>query len=283
MINIDKLEIINLVPKFLDFYEKANQEGVDAEERWKLWEEHYHFAAVPPGEEGKALARDLLDAAWNRYAESMESLRNWEPDPLAIKKYVSKVKQLLGCEESIPFVVVYFVGGFEGNPFVAPFDSERSALCLPVENGNSDILLAHELTHIVHAQIAGFSANWERTIAAVVLQEGLATRVSKHLVPGKSDEAYIEFTPDWLESCERKKEDIFNGIFPYLSDSSSEKVYQFTMGNGTTGIEREAYFVGWKVVGSLLENGVPFKEIARTTEENMPEFLRSTLHKALIM
>jgi hypothetical protein len=201
----------------------------------------------------------------------------------ALNKYMSKVKHLLGCEESIQFVVVYFVGGFEGNPFVAPFDSERSAICLPVENGNSDILLTHELTHIVHGKTAGFSANWERTIAAVVLQEGLATRVSKHLVPGEPDEAYIEFTTDWLESCERKKEEIFNGIFPYLSDSSSEIVYRFTMGNGTTGLEREAYFVGWKVVGTLLENGVSFEEIARTKEENMPGFLRSTIDKAIII
>ena len=229
------------------------------------------------------MARTLLDGAWDRYDEATESLRDWQPDPSALEEYVGKVKHLLGCEENIRFVVVYFVGGFEGNPFVAPFDSERQALCLPVENGNSDILLAHELTHIVHAKTAGFSANWERTIAAVVLQEGLATQVSRHLVPGEPDEAYIEFSAGWLESCETKKEDIFNGILPYLSDSSSEKVYQFTMGNGTTGLEREAYYVGWKVVGSLLENGVSFKEIAVVKEENTPIFLQSNINKAIVM
>ena len=37
MTDIDNLQIINLVPKFLDFYDKANQDGVDPEERWKLW------------------------------------------------------------------------------------------------------------------------------------------------------------------------------------------------------------------------------------------------------
>jgi hypothetical protein len=53
MIAIDTIEVLNLIPKFLKFYEKANVDGLDHNARWSLWEEHYNFAAIPPGDEGK--------------------------------------------------------------------------------------------------------------------------------------------------------------------------------------------------------------------------------------
>jgi uncharacterized protein YjaZ len=52
-----------------------------------------------------------------------------------------------------------------------------------IENGDSEILLAHELTHIVHASTAKLSGGWERKIATLIIQEGLATRISKEIIP----------------------------------------------------------------------------------------------------
>lgn len=49
---MDKIEVINFVPKFLAFFEQANDEINDMDDKWGLWEEHYSFAAVPPGDEG---------------------------------------------------------------------------------------------------------------------------------------------------------------------------------------------------------------------------------------
>jgi hypothetical protein len=277
MIAIDTIEVLNLVPKFLKFYEKANIDSVDNEVRWSLWKEHYNFAAIPPGEEGKKLARLLLDEAWEKYQENIEFIKKWEPNQPRVEKFLNEVKSLLHCDKSIRFVVIYFVGGFEGNPFVAPYDSERLALCLPIENGNSDILLAHELTHIVHSKTANLSANWERKIASTILQEGLAAHVSKYLVPGEPDEAYIEYSKNWLKSCEGKKTEIFKGIYPFLESSDSEVVFKFTMGKGTTNHEREAYFVGWEVVKNLLKAGVSFHELAKITEVNIPDYIRNIL------
>lgn len=264
----------NLVPKFLEFYQIANNPAIDQEQRWSLWKKHYNFAAIPPGEEGNTMAKSLLDGAWDTYRENLTMLKNWEPKLEKVKEYLTKVKKLLGYDQPINLVVVYFVGGFENNPFVAPYDDNRLALCLPIENGESDVLLSHELTHIVHSQTANLTADWERTIGSTILQEGLATQVSRFLVPGKPTELYIEHTKGWLESCYENKLDIINGIFPYLEDSSSEIVTMFTFGNGTTNREREAYFVGWKIVQYLLEKGVTFKEIAYIQEEEIPTYLR---------
>ena len=271
---MDKVELLNLVPKFLAFYQMANKSDIDKEKRWTLWEKHYNFAAIPPGEEGKIIARNLLDGAWNTYSEHLIMLENWEPNLEKVKEYLTKVKKLLGYDQPINLVVVYFVGGFENNPFVAPFDENRLALCLPIENGESDILLSHELTHIVHSHTANLTADWERTIGSTILQEGLATQVSRFLVPGEPTELYIEHTKGWLESCYKNKSDIITGILPYLEDSSSEVVTTFTFGNGTTNREREAYFVGWEIVQYLLGEGVTFKEMASIQEKDISNYLR---------
>lgn len=49
------------------------------------------------------------------------------------------------------------------------------------------------------------------------------------------------------------------------------------MGNGTTNIEREAYFVGWEIVGRLLAEGKTFQEIASVKESDMAKYIRQVL------
>lgn len=278
---MDQIEVLNLVPKFLNFYEKAHGNDLNDDERWSLWEKHYNFAAVPPGEEGKKLAKQLFQEAWPQYHRFLTFIKDWKPDQNQVENCLIKIKSLLGCNQSISLVVVYFVGFLEKNAFVAPFDSQRMALCLPIENGDSEITLSHELTHIVHSKTANLSGDWERTIASTILQEGLAMQVSKAIVPGFPDENYVEFKKGWFDSCKGKKLEILNGILPFLEDSSSESVTKFTFGNGTTNNEREAYFAGWVLVQYLLDQGVSFKRLAGIQENNIPEYLRGILLECL--
>lgn len=278
---MDKIEITNFVPKFLTFFEQANNDIYDMDHKWGLWEQHYSFAAVPPGDEGKALARSLFEGAWDRYESRIPYLKSWNPDEQAVRTTLEKVKNRLGCKEELDFVVLYFVGAFEENPFVAPYGEERLALCLPVEAGHSDIYLAHELTHIVHAKTAKLSGEWDRTIGSIVMQEGLATRVSKSVVPGRPDEDYIEYTPGWLLSAQANKKEIISAIVPYLNDSSSDTVMKFTLGDGTTDHEREAYFVGWEFVKSCLDEGVTFEELARIKEKDIPDYVMKKIGKVM--
>lgn len=268
----NRVEVINYVPKFLDFYEKAK--GKDENCIWDLWKEHYNFAAVPPGEQGEKMAQDLLRGAWDKYPEIISSIEAWIPNTEKVEFYLNEVKQLLGCDMDIDMVLIYFVGAFDHNPFVAPYSDGRIALCLPIEGDEEDIVLVHELTHIVHSRTTDFSTNWERSVGTIILQEGLAMQVSKYLIPGKLDEVYTEYKKGWLEDCRKHSESILKGILPYLEESSYEKVYQFTIGQGTTGNEREAYFVGWELVSALLKKGMSFKEIAKIKETDMPETIR---------
>lgn len=278
---MDKIEIINYVPKFLKFYKLASKENIDSENRWNLWKEHYNFAAIPPGPDGQKLARELLDNAWEKYPEKLSYLEKFKPNLNDVEKYLKEIKSLFDCKDMINVIVIYFVGGFENNPFVARYDEERLALCLPIECGDSKITLSHELTHVVHSKTANLKSEWKRTIASTILQEGLALQVSKYLIPGKADEEYIEHKEGWLDSCKSKKNEIIKGVLPYLNDSSSEIVYKFTFGNGTTNIDREVYFVGWEVVDYLIKKGIKFKDIANIQEDKMPDYLKEVFSNLL--
>jgi hypothetical protein len=92
---LDKVELLNLVPKFLSFFHQANKPEIDVEKRWSLWKEHYNIAAVPPGDDGKKMARNLLDTAWQNYAEHLSFIEKWEPNEEKVRDYLTKVKALL--------------------------------------------------------------------------------------------------------------------------------------------------------------------------------------------
>lgn len=279
---MNNIEVINLVPKFLSFYNEAKRESIDSNKRWELWKERYGFASVPPGDEGIKMARDLLENAWNRYPNHIDYLKEWEPNNQKAYDFLTYIQYQLGCNEAIDIVLIYFVGAFDKNAFVAPYDQNRLAVCIPIESGDSDITLAHELTHIVHSKTANLTGAWERSIATLIIQEGLATRMSKVIVPNEHDTAYIEYTSGWLESCHQYKNQIITGIIPYLKLSSSEVISQFTFGNGSTNHEREAYYVGWLLVEQLLEDGMTYKEIAHIQEVELDQFVNQYLVRLLL-
>lgn len=267
----DNIEIKNLVPKFLDFYNKAV--GCDEETRFELWKKHYGFAAVPPGEEGALLAKQQLEAAWEKYEKVIPFLEQWTPDSEKIQQHLSKIKNVLECNESIDVVLIFFVGAFDENAFAAPYGENRIAVCLPVETGEKQITIVHELIHLVHGKISGSAMGFGRPVASLVFQEGLATQLSKYLVPGYEDAVYVEHQDGWLQECCNDAEQILQGIKPYLQESSAERIYQFTMGAGTTGKAREGYFAGWRLIGDMLNDGWSFSDIARIREEDMANAL----------
>lgn len=276
------LEVVDLTPRFLDFYSAAAAERADPERRWQLWQERYGFAAVPPTPEGRALARRLLDGAWDRYPEVMDRIRagaaGLEPAPLPV---LERVAALLGCPE-IAVRLVVFVGALDGNAFGYGHEG-RPTVCIPVEQAPAEreLVLPHEFTHAVHMVTAGLNGGWERPVAQIVIEEGLATRVTQALVPGREPAAYVEFRPGWLARCQERRDAILRGIRDHLADSRSETVSRFTVGTGTTGLEREAYYVGWLLVGRWLEEGWTFAELARVPSERMVPLVEGAIDRML--
>lgn len=277
-----RLEIEDLTPRFLAFYDAARRTGGAA--RFALWKAHYDFAAVPPGPEGERIARRLLDGAWTRYAAALPQLRagaaNLGSEPI---ETLARVAATLGVETPLTVRLTTFVGAFDDNAFTSRTRSGTSAVYLPIEMsaGRRKVLLPHEMTHAVHLQLAGMSGGWTRTIAATLLMEGLAVHVNRRVAPGLSEAAYIEYSRGWWASAQRRRQAILAGILPALADDRPETVFRFTMGSGSAGLEREAYAAGYWVVEHLQRGGMSLAEIARVPEAEMPELARRALGEML--
>ncbi|MCK6427931.1 MAG: hypothetical protein L6Q72_02420 [Burkholderiaceae bacterium] len=273
--------VIDLSPRFLDFYRAAK--GKDPETRWRLWQERYGFAAVPPTPEGMRLARKLLEGAWERYPQILSLVERGaaalEPAPM---KVLIDVATLLGLTEPFQVQVVAYVGAFDGNAFTAAQDGVITvAMPIEMDRNERELVFRHEMTHAVHIATAGLSGGWERSIAEVVFQEGLAMHATRALVPGRHERSYVEHTPGWYEAAMAKAPQILAGILRELQRSDSETVSRFTVGSGTTGIEREAYVAGWLVIGELLGQGRTFPELARVPSTQMATLVRTTIERLL--
>lgn len=266
------ISVIDLTPRFLDFYEKAAKPGVTPDQRFALWEEFYGFAAVPPTPEGKAMARELLDEAWDKYPAALDVIRRgaggMKPSPEVV---VAEVRQLLGHEGPFKVRYVTYVGGFDNNAFVGGA-GDTLMIAMPVEMSEEERLrtLRHEMTHAVHTVVAKLSGGWERSVAELMVQEGLAMRTARALQPDAPERLFLaEHRPGWIDEAMAKTPAILNGIRPVLASKDSQTVFRFTVGTGATGTEREAYVAGWLVVGHWLKQGRTLAEIARIPEADM--------------
>lgn len=273
------LDVLDLTPKFLAFYDAAQKEHAAGDQRWELWKKMYGFAAVPPTPEGQAIARKLLDAAWSRYPAALGRIRQ---GPAAIvpkpQDALDQVATLLGADVPIHVKLLVYVGGFEGNAFTSPGKDGTPTVAIPIEEEHPGLLMTHEFTHAVEAEQAGLSLDWRRSIAHTIFTEGLAMRAVQAIHPGEADVAYIgEMTPGWYASAQAKQAQILTDITPHLAEDSSEAVMRYTMGQGGAGVEREAYYAGWLVIGDLLNHGWTFPRLARVRDADMAKLCAESL------
>ena len=61
------LDLVDRIGKFQTFYAEATARPLAPDARFALWQKDYGIAAVPPGPDGDAMARQLVDAAWDKY------------------------------------------------------------------------------------------------------------------------------------------------------------------------------------------------------------------------
>ncbi|HIV81892.1 MAG TPA: hypothetical protein H9994_04205 [Candidatus Salinicoccus merdavium] len=278
---MSSIEMINKVPDFIRFFEKAEGNNADEAKRWQLWQQYYNFSGMPPGFEAEE--RKQLAEVWKDYQEYYETLKDFTPDTGRIENYVGETKSILGVEKDVPFAVLFFVGGFDGNAAVVPYGEQKALLILPIETPIADITIAHELTHIIHTAKAEIPIRWEAPLAERVMMEGLAMHTSKALVPGRDDTEYIEMGSDgWLESCRNHHNAIISGIIPYLDDTHGGTNARFTYGEGTTGHKREVYYAGWAFIASELEKGVSLEELASIQKDDVPDYVKRHIEDTLI-
>lgn len=277
------LKTRDLTPKFLSFYDAAVKQNASGDLRWGLWKDLYGFAAVPPTPQGDSVARTLLDAAWARYPSIMDLLKKGAGaiSPVA-EKQLTEVAALLKPDSAFDITLLVYVGGFEDNAFAAA-NNGKVTVAVAIETSPSalPLILTHELTHAVQIGMGSFSGGWQRSIGATIVTEGLAMRVAQKLFPGRPDKDFTDHTPGWLAGIAKHRNEILKNIEPFLSSHGSNDVMRFTMGKGASGFEREAYYVGWLVVGHWLAKGMDFSDIARIPEKDMPLHVQKTIVEML--
>jgi hypothetical protein len=242
--------------KFAAFYAKATEDHADEAHQWKLWKDMYGFAAVPPTPEGEQTARRMLDQAWPRYASALPRIARgaavFSPPPGTV---LTQVSHLLKADIPIHVRLIAYVGDFDGNAYTAGDEKGQPFTAVPVEV-DTGLVMTHEFVHVVNAELAHLSLGWRRTVAHTIFTEGLAMRATQSLHPGQPDKSYTgEFSKDWLARCEQKRQLILEDLKPDLSSDDADAVMKYTMGQGGAGIEREAYYAGWLIVGDMLKRG----------------------------
>ena len=272
----DTIHVINLVDRFLHFY-KESQKVDDVKEKFAIWKEQYGFAAVPPGEEGEEVAWTFFKNVYSEYENALPSIESFAPDTVLVQDILKEIKEVLDYRASMEFTVLYFVGFFENNAFLAPLEDGSLALCLPIENQNSEdryrITLAHELTHLVHGKMLGVGGNWIRPLSFLILQEGLAMKMSQAFTGSLEELDCLTLDRNWYNECLDLKKEIVGGMLSYLTDDNHETLFRFTMGEGVTKHSREAYFLAWLLFEKCLKEGMTLKQLATISVEESKEFV----------
>ncbi len=278
-----EVRVVDLTPRFLAFYDAALEENADEARRWELWQEMYGFAALPPVPERDSLARQMLAGAWPRYPSVIDRIREGaeaiRPTPDSILRAVAT---RLEADEPVRVELLVFAGDVASGGFFAPQDG-RMVVALPVEEepDQRTQTLVHEFTHVAHHALGHLSEGWERSLARTLFAEGLANRMQQAFFPDRPAAAFVEHRPGWFAEAEAREAAILRGLRESLTDASSDQVMRFTMGTGTTGIEREAYYAGWVVVGYLLEHGWDLSELARVPEDEITQLVAQTIDDLL--
>lgn len=276
------LEIVDRVAKFQTFYAEATASPLTPDARFALWQKDYGIAAVPPGPDGDAIARKLVDGAWDKYPALLPQL----PTMLAAVQSdageaFDRINKLFDTGATpVHSRVVVFVGQFDFNAYSMPAMGDKAAtVVFPVEIAQPELVLAHELTHTIHIQLAGVKNSFGAPVGETMFMEGLAMRTAQRIYPGRPETAYTEAPggTGWLANCYAKKDAVLAAILPDLDKSGREIAMKYTFGQGNTGMQREAYCAAWIVMGKLLDSGKTFPELARVPEDQMVETIRAAM------
>jgi Predicted Zn-dependent protease (DUF2268) len=276
------LDIDNRIHKFEVFYGQAESSPMDPDARFALWQKEGGLAAVPPGPAGDAMAHRLLDAAWEKYPALIPELAALSTAAeQSARDLFARDNALLKTEsDEIRARLILYVGQFDNNAFTVPaMNGKPATVLLSVESSTLKLLLAHELTHAIHLQLAGVKNAFGAPVGETMFLEGLAMHTARRAVPGLPDGAYSEMAGDkgWFAQCSARKHAVLQGIFPDLAKSGSAIAMKYTFGQGNTGLSREAYCAAWFVVGGLLDSGKTLPELARIPEDRMVSTIRAAM------
>ena len=165
--------------------------------------------------------------------------------------------------------VVLLVGAHTANGWVAEHQGKRS-LFLALEYLGTppydDVLVVHELSHVVQAQLSPATAARTYAASLAAMVEGAATATSRLLRPGHTDSAYLWMDEDhqnWLDECNISAGAIASLLLRHAdTPDDDEAVASLFRNREGAGIPaRAGYWAGDQIAHTMLQDGGNLRDL----------------------
>ena len=165
--------------------------------------------------------------------------------------------------------VVMLVGAHTSNGWVAEHKGQRS-LFLALEYLGTpsfdDLLVVHELSHVVQAQLSPAAGARTYASSLAVMVEGAATATSRVLRPGHTDSAYLWMDDDhqeWLNNCDASAAAIASLLLRHADtpddDGAVAPLFRNRPGHGIPA--RAGYWAGERIARAMLQDGTDLRDL----------------------
>jgi hypothetical protein len=274
--------IIDTLPAFEEY---ARTSFVDSpivrEQNWRDVYEQTHpevfeaFYADQGIVEGRAAVVRELTLVRQRAAEGGPFLQQ------AIEELEPAVRDAMGVAPTPDPIHVLMVGAYSANVLVGRLGDDVAVFhCLEwfqSEEG-SRVLVAHEDAHAWHQIVLGTRPS-EDDAAWMAFSEGLATQVSRQVVPGRPDDDYFWFGhegfEDWLPWCREHRAEL---LARFRDELDAEGTAQAWFGSGLVEKRwRLGFFVADELVAGL---GRPLPELVALSVDEARAAVREALAAA---
>ena len=272
--------ILDTLDAFQEFGRKAFTDSpVIRESRMKeLYEAAYpevfeaFYSAAGGTREGRSAVVRELTLVRDRAREGGGALHRLIPE------VEPAVREALGVAPDPEPLHVLMVGTYSANVLVGRLGDDVAVFhCLEwfqSEEG-SRVLVAHEDAHAWHETVLG-SRPPQDDAAWMAFSEGLATRVSRQVVPGRPDDDYFWFGhegfDDWLPWCREHRDELLARLRDELDEEGTAEAF---FGSGLVEKRwRVGYYLADELVGGLDR---PLPELAALSVDEGRDVVREAL------
>lgn len=249
------MRINDTIPDFLQLFKThppVNLEG--------YYEKHAHVFKTYFGGYCNKTHEKLLSAKERYEVDSNKINKIYQMLPNIIDKVARKGESYFGFSLDKP--IHLFVGLYASNAFVDHQAQMYLAIeKLPEEQELLEIIVTHEMIHSYHYHILGRGGidwraiDWQDVRNSIYL-EGVATYLSKKLVPGHPISSYFSYDyngDEWLTFCKNHLREIANALLKDLRSQRSNLAREWLKLSGGEhfGYSRLGYFLGTEFVNRL--------------------------------
>jgi hypothetical protein len=258
------VEIKDLTPGFVAFYDA--QARVPDNER---------IAEARPFGLTEETASDTrpdsyaFDVGWTHFVAAMPFIRQGaaalRPSP---DEALRRIAALLRAEVPVQVTLTTKVE-IDGNTVPTIYRASKGvAIILPFQDDprRVSVRMAQAMTQAVLIAMGTRDNTPSHTVAAAVLQTGLALRAARSLFPDRTELDVIEPYAGAFADAPARRTQILQDIRGALADGNQ----RLTESTGPAGIACEVCYAGWLVTGFWLAHGESFAEIARVKETDAP-------------